>query len=211
MILTIFGATGMVGKQIVALALAKNHTVKAFGRNVESLIDRDLDNDRLEAIKGYIFDEDDVLNAIKGSNAVLSVLGGAFDGKDKTRSLGIKNIIAQMQAAGVKRIVALGGMGVLNGPDNNLLIDEPGYPEEYKPVGREHVQAYNYLKESDLHWTFVCSPDIKDEEETGHFITNKDYPPSPNKGRITAGDLAAFMLAEVTSNEFVKSRVGISN
>ncbi len=211
MILTIFGATGMVGKRIVSQALAQGNTVKAFGRNVENLIDRDLDNDKLLAIKGYIFEEEDVLQAIKGSDVVISVLGGAFNGQDQTRSLGIKTIIGQMNKIGLKRIVALGGLGILNADEETLLIDTPEYPEEYKPVGREHLKAFEYLKESNLNWTFVCAPDIKDEEGQGNYHTNKDYPPIPNNGQIKAGDLADFMIKEAKENNFLKSRVGISN
>ena len=209
--ITIFGATGMVGKHLVKMALTDGHTVIAFGRNVTALLDADKTNDQLKAIKGYVFDEHDVYEAIKGSDAVISVLGGAFDGSDQTRSLGIKNIIKQMEAAGVKRIVALGGMGVLNANEEGLIMDQPSYPPEYLPVGNEHLKAYNFLKESDLEWTFVCSPDIKDEANTGNYTTNKDYPPTPNNYKIAAGDLAEFMLAEAVKNEYVKSRVGISN
>ena len=209
--ITIFGATGMVGKHLVKLALANGHTVVAFGRNVTDLLDADKANDQLKAIKGYVFDDHDVKEAIKGSGAVISVLGGAFDGSDQTRSLGIKNIIKQMEAAGIKRIVALGGMGALNANEEGLIMDQPSYPAEYIPVGKEHLRAYEYLKESKLDWTFVCSPDIKDEANTGNYTTNKDYPPTPNHYKISAGDLAEFMLAEAVKNEHVNSRVGISN
>lgn len=211
MILTVFGATGMVGKHIVAYALALGHHVKAFGRNVESLIDEDLRNTNLESIKGYVFNEDDVFDAVQGSDAVLSALGGSFDGTDKTRSLGIKNIAAQMEKAGVKRIVALGGRGILNAEDNTLLIDKPTYPKEFLPVGKEHLQAYLYLKESNLDWTIVGAPDIVDEEATGEFITAADRPPNPAKRKINAGDLALFMLSEAATNQYIKHRVGISN
>ncbi len=208
--LTVFGATGMVGKQIVKQALGIGHQVKAFGRNIESLIDTDVSNEKLTAIKGSVFDKDSVYNAVKGSDAVLSALGGSFDGTDKTRSLGIKNIIEQMNKAGRKRIVALGGMAILNAPDGGLLIDKPDYPEIYKPVGKEHLQAYLYLKESLLDWTIVGAPNIIDEDATGSFITNPDFP-AAGKGKINAGDLALFMISAVTKNEFVKQRVGISN
>ena len=209
--ITIFGATGMVGKHLVRLALANGHSVVAFGRSVTALLDADKSNDRLKAIKGYVFDEHDVYAALKGSDAVISVLGGAFDGSDKTRSLGIKNIIKQMEAAGLKRIVALGGMGVLNANEEALIMDQPSYPAEYISVGKEHLQAYKFLQESSLDWTFICSPDITDEANTGNYTTNKDYPPTPNHSKITAGDLAEFMLAEAVKNEYVNSRVGISN
>jgi putative NADH-flavin reductase len=209
--LTIFGATGTVGKHIVRHALAFGNYVKAFGRNVESLIDEDLRNDNFKAIKGYVFDEDDVFDAVKGSDAVLSALGGSFDGTDKTRSLGIKNIIAQMEKAGVKRIVALGGSGILNADDNTLIIDKPSYPKEFLPVGKEHLQAYLYLKESNLDWTIVGSPDIVEAEATDEYITAADRPPAQNKGKINAGDLALFMVSETTKNQYINHRVGISN
>lgn len=206
--LVIFGATGQVGKQLVKQALFNGHHVKAFGRNVFTEFSTEEKN--LELIKGGVFDEEEVLYAVKDCDAVLSALGGSFDGTDKTRSLGIKNIIAQMKKAGVKRIVALGGMGILNFDETTLLIDTGDYPKEYVPVGDEHRKAYDYLKVSGLDWTFVCSPNIINAEATGEFITNANYPPEPNKYEINAGDLALFMLGEASKNDYVRERVGIS-
>jgi hypothetical protein len=205
----IFGATGMVGKQLVQQALHKGHSIKAFGRNVFTEFETDTKN--LELIKGALFDAGEVFDAVKGSDAVLSALGGGFDGTDKTRTLGIKNITAQMQAAGVKRIVAVGGLGVLNADEETLLIDSKDYPKEYIPVGKEHQQAYEYLKESGLNWTFVCPPNIINAEATGLFTTNANYPPEENNYKINAGDLALFMLNELEKNDYVQQRVGISN
>ncbi len=209
MILTIFGATGMVGKHLVKQALLMGHTVRAFGRNV--FTSNFAENEKLHLIQGALFDAKEVLKAVKGSDAVLSALGGASDGSDKTRSLGIKNIVAQMEKANVQRLVAVGGMGVLNAPDDTLLIDDENYPPEFIPVGLEHLKAYGILKTSALNWTFVGAPDIVDAEVTGAYRTAADYPPSPNSFRIKAGDLAMFMLNELDKNEYSKKRVGISN
>ena len=205
----VFGATGMVGKQLVQQALFNGHSVKAFGRNVFS--EFNMEEQNLELIKGALFDEKEVYEAVKGCDAVLSALGGSIDGSDKTRTLGIKNIITQMKKAGVKRIVAVGGFGVLNADENTLLIDQEGYPKEYLAVGLEHKKAYEYLNESGLDWTFVCCPDIHNESATGNFVTNANFPPEPNNFKINAGDLALFMLTELKKNEYVKERVGISN
>jgi len=207
--ITVFGATGMVGKYVVKQALAQGNQVKDFGRNGGKMLDEYNRQENLEAIKGYVFDEEDVYKAVKGRDAVISVLGGSFDGADKTRSLGIKNIITQMNKAGVTRIVALGGLGILQANEDELLIDQPAYPEEYKPVGHEHLQAFRLLETSNLQWTIVASPNIVDEDATQHYITNANYPPTPNKGKINAGDLAAFMLEEATENNFLKTRVGL--
>lgn len=205
--LAVFGATGQVGIEIVKQALWRGYEVIAFGRNV---FDLKLEDEHLQKIKGALFDEGEVLHAIKGCDAVLSSIGGAFDGADKTRSLGIKNIIAQMKKAGVKRILALGGMGILNADEETLLIDTPSYPAEFIPVGNEHRKAYEFLKASELDWTFVCAPNIINEGPTGSYITSKDYPPIPNKFKINAGDLAQFMLNELEKNEYVQEKVGIS-
>lgn len=209
--ITVFGATGQVGKRIVQQALNKGYFVTAFGRNVESLIDQDNLNEKLTAQKGYLFDEKDVAKAIDKADVIISVLGGASDGSDKTRSLGIKQIITQMQKKGKKRIIALGGMGVLNAEDNTLLLHADDYPEEYLAVGLEHLKAFELLLESNLDWTFFCPADIHDKDETGIFITSINYAPDPNHFRINAGDLAMAMLKAGTNQEYIQQRVGISN
>jgi putative NADH-flavin reductase len=213
--LIIFGATGTVGKQLLQQALFNGNQVRAFGRNVYTAdylpVNSDVQTENLQLVQGALFDEGEVFSAIKGCDAVLSVIGGGSDGTDKTRTLGMKNIIRQMQKAGVKRIVALGGSGILNADEDTLLVDHEDYPKKYIPVGKEHQKAYEMLKESGLDWTMVGSPEIISNAPTGAFITAANYEPQPNKYRINAGDLAMFMLNELERNEFVKQRVGISN
>lgn len=208
--ITLFGATGMVGKRLLDLALARGYYVTAFGRNVEQLIDKDQRDDHLHAVKGYVFDEGDVFNAVKNAHAVVSVIGGGTDGTDKTRSLGMKNIIRQMEKAGVKRIIALGGIGVLNGDLDTYIFDTPDFPYELKEVSQEHLRALHLLESSSLDWTFVCPPTILDQEGSGQYITNDNYPPEPDNSEIAAGDLADFMLTEITANLHLYQRVGIS-
>jgi putative NADH-flavin reductase len=209
MTVTIFGATGMVGKQLITHSLAKGWKVRAFGRNVEGLIDEDLRTDQLQAMKGYVLDEHDVRHAIAGADAVLSALGGAFDGTDRTRSLGIKNIIGQMLATGVQRIVALGGLGVLPDAEGKFRLESPDYPKQYLPVGLEHKQAYLYLENAPLQWTFVCAPDILPADADGKFGVAAEQP-GPSFA-INAGNLAQFMVEELERNQYVHHRVGIGN
>lgn len=207
--LIIFGATGMVGKQLVKQALYMGHHVKAYGRNVFT---EDLpESKEIEIVQGTLFNDKQVFNALKGCDAVLSAIGGGVDSTDVTRSLGMKNIVAQMQKAKLQRIIGIGGMGILNADDNTLIMDTPDFAAEYILVSLEHFKAYNFLKASTLDWTFVCPPEIMDAAVTGIFTTNVDYPPVKNKFRINAGDLAMFMLKEITDSQFVQHRVGISN
>ena len=209
MTITIFGATGMVGKQLVSQALHDGHIVRAFGRNVFTAGFRE--NEKLHMIQGALFDDSQVNKAISGCDAILSALGGAFDGSDKSRSLGMKHIVGQMQKSRTKRIIAVGGKGVLDSGNGEMIMEDPAYPRQYIPVGIEHFKAFEFLKGSGLEWTFVCAPDLVDAEATGLFHTAAEMLPSPNHDRINTGDLALFMLKELKQNEYIRHRVGISN
>ena len=210
MTVTIFGATSLVGAQLVTHAMAKGWKVKAFGRNVESLIDKDLhSDDNFQVIKGYVFDPGEVKHALKESDIVLSALGGSLTATDKSRSLGIKNIISQMKAVGIKKVVVLGGWGVL--PDNhgNFLMDAIDYPPELIPVSLEHRQAYQYLKESGLDWTFVCAPKIVSRPADNNFITLAEMPTDGTEAG--SGNIALFMVEEAERNKYSHKRVSISD
>ena len=209
MIVTIFGATGLVGKYLVKQALHKGYTVKAFGRNVFTAGFDEYEN--LHLVTGALFDRQQVADAVSGSNAVLSALGGAFDGTDKSRSLGMKNIISQMETIGVKRIVSVGGMGSLDNEEDEIILNTPAFPKQFLAVGKEHYKAYEYLKASSLEWTILCPPDILNADVTGIYHTAANHLPVPNNFKINAGDLAMCMLNEITKNEYLHQRVGISN
>lgn len=205
----VFGATGTTGKELVKQALYNGYEVKAFGRNV---FIEDLPEDKkVELVQGALFDEGEVLHAIKGCDAVLSAIGGATDGTDKTRSLGMKNIVKQMEKAGIKRIVALGGLGVLDGTGEKMIMDEDDFPAQYNAVSQEHKKALDVLQASSLHWTFVCPPMIEPGAATGIFREAAGKLPEPNNFTIHAGDVALFMLKELEQNLFVKQKVGISS
>lgn len=209
MTITVFGATGQVGKEVVKQALAKGFNVIAFGRDVNDWIDKDLANNNFTAIKGYVFSEEDVAKAIAPANAVISCLGGSFDGTDKTRSLGMKTIIAAMQKQGKQRIVGVGGMGLLQANEEQLIIETENYPKEFLPVGMEHWQAYKYLQQSGLAYTFVCPPNILNEPTSHQYLTQKSYHPSPTSFTIAAGDIADCMLNCIEKDLFIGERVGI--
>jgi uncharacterized protein len=210
MTITVFGATGLTGSYIVKMALWQGHTVRAFGRNVHELVDEKERHETLHLYKGGVFDQQDVRKAIDKTDVVISAIGGAAGEGDRTRSLGMKTIIGAMQQTGVRRIIGIGGLGILNAADGTYIFEGEDFPKQFLAVSREHLQAYQYLQESGLDWTFVCPPQILDVPVTTLYQVNKDHPASGNM-KINAGDLADFMLKEMTANEYVGNRVGISN
>ncbi len=205
--ITIFGATGMTGKRCIDEALAHGHHVRAFGRNVFEALSTE--RERLELFKGGVLSKGDVEDAIKGADAVISCLGGGIDGTDRTRSLGMKNIVEAMMKKGPKRILAIGSTGVLQADDSTLRYEVPGYPQAYKTVAIEHREAWQYLENSTLDWTFLCPPEIKDTPPSGEYNLARDYAPE-GLNWVHAGDLAHFIMHELKLNEWVNCRVGIA-
>lgn len=83
----VFGATGNTGQELVPLLLKAGHSVRAFVRSPAKVR---FTHQRLEVIKGDITDTMAVRNAIKGTDGVISLVGGPLH--DKSYQGACKNI-----------------------------------------------------------------------------------------------------------------------
>jgi putative NADH-flavin reductase len=210
--ITVFGANFPLGERVVHQCLNRGFTVTAFSRNIEGFIDEDHRNELLIAKKGYILDANDVSEGLLHSDAVIVLFNNDhFEFTDKSRSIGIKNIIAQMGSKNISRVVVLGGMGILNAENEHLLMDSTEFPEKFKAISEEQLKAFELLSKSSLNWTYYCPSKIINADETGHFITSENYLPDATVPSIHAGDLALSMIESITKNQFVRCRVGIAN
>lgn len=204
----VFGAAGRTGKMVVKYALEAGHHVTAFDHDHSVT----LTDPNLNQLHGSVYDREKVFDAIKGHDVVISTLGvRQIDGDAvNLMSDAMKLFVEAMDQYGIKRVLAVGGLAVLQLNEQMQMIDRPDYPAEYKNVGEGHNKVYKVLKDTALDWTFVCCPDIIDGERTGHYNVNKDYP-ARGKFQIFTGDLADFLLKEMEANNFLKTRVGIAN
>lgn len=206
--LLIFGATGLVGQRLVRESLYMGHTVTAYARDVFTT--EFPPHEELHLVEGTVFDDKALKKAMVEQDAVLSALGGGTDGTDYTRSLGIKHITDQMKSAGIQRIIAVGGSGILDDENGKPLFQDEHYPPEYWPVANEHDKALQYLMKSGLDWTMVCPPYIVDQDPTGAYTHSASIAPEVEQPQISNGDLALFMLQELTRNQYIHQRVGIA-
>ncbi len=109
------GATGYIGGRLVPQLLEKGYHVRCLARDVRKLSGRGWDEDpRVEIVRGDVLDRDSVRSAMEGSGAayylVHSMLAGerAFEDQDRAAA---ENFAAGAEAAGVDRIIYLGGLG----------------------------------------------------------------------------------------------------
>src|SRR3954447_21424192 len=76
--LTVFGATGGIGRHVVSQALDAGHHVTAYARNPAKL---NLTHPKLTVIAGELSDRAAVGRAVAAADAVISALGPSLDRK----------------------------------------------------------------------------------------------------------------------------------
>ena len=209
--ITIFGAAGLVGKRLCDQALALGWRVKAFDRKIEQWLDKEEVTPNLVVIKGYMMDATGVAKAIQGSSAVIMALTGNLESGDKSRSIGCKHILAAMQDQKVERLLVLGDYGVLPYESGGYLFETTDFPAELKELSQQYAQVWELLEKTAVQYTMVCTEKIVDAPEGRAYITSVNTVPDAGIPTIQAGDLARFLLREVTANEWLGQRVGIRN
>jgi putative NADH-flavin reductase len=209
--ITIFGAAGLVGKRLCDQALALGWRVKAFDRKIEQWLDKEEVTPNLVVIKGYMMDATGVAKAIQGSSAVIMALTGNLESGDKSRSIGCKHILAAMQDQKVERLLVLGDYGVLPYESGGYLFETTDFPAELKELSQQYAQVWELLEKTAVQYTMVCTEKIVDAPEGKAYITSVNTVPDAGIPTIQAGDLARFLLREVTANEWLGQRVGIRN
>ena len=209
--ITIFGAAGLVGKRLCDQALALGWRVIAFDRKIEQWLDKDMATPNLEVIKGYMMDATGVAKAIQGSSGIFMVLSGNQESGDKSRIIGCKNILAAMQEQKVKRLLVLSEYGVLPNETGGYLFENTEFPAELKELSMQYAQVWELLEKSAVEYSMVCTENIVDAPEGRAYIASVNTMPDSGIPGIQAGDLARFLLREVTANEWIGKRVGIRN
>jgi putative NADH-flavin reductase len=202
----IFGSSGRTGNQLVHKSLEEGWEVTAFVRNPDSII---IHHPRLTVFQGDVTNVSAVDTVLIGKDVVLSAVGSDL-GQTNLRQKAIENIVAGMQKHHVRRIIGIGGMGVLQANASIQIFQTPGFPKQYVPVSQDHNSAFEALNRSGLDFTFVCPPNINDGPSTGKYEVSADYPPK-GEFHISTGDLADFMILEVKEPRFIGKRVGIAS
>jgi putative NADH-flavin reductase len=205
----LIGATGFVGTPLLAELLNRGNQVTAIVRNPEKI---STENENL-VIKGAdVFDADNLATLLKGNDVVVSAYNAGWTNPnyyaDFTKA---SNTIQQAaKAAGVKRLLVVGGAGSLEVAPGVQLVDTPNFPAEYKTGATAARDYLNILKkETELDWTFI-SPAIElvPGDRTGKFRLGTDNPvfDADGKNIITTADMAVAIVDELENKQFINKR-----
>jgi putative NADH-flavin reductase len=196
--LIVFGPTGGTGRWLLEQGPALGHVMTAFTRR--PLVQGYPVPPR--EIIGDVLDPAAVAAAVRGHDAVLSCLGTRPWRHVDICSRGIASIIPAMQAANIKRIVAMSSIGV--GEPKAGIIVRLGGAILLRKAFRDKLAMEQALEQSNREWIVVRPGFLTDGKPRGKWRAADDG--SLKGGTISRADTAAFMLQQLSSNEWLRKR-----
>ncbi|WP_030416828.1 NAD(P)-dependent oxidoreductase [Streptomyces sp. NRRL S-1448] len=208
--LTVLGASGGVGRQLVTHALADGHQVTAALRSPEKLTEH---HERLTVVRTDPLDPASVKAVVDGADAVLSGMGQAGR-HDPLRpaSTSARAVVEAMTATGVRRLLVVSA-----GPLNRTGAGQPFLSHRVfgpllwaalKEVYTDLTRMEAVLRDSGLDWTAVRPPRLLDRPGEGRYRHAVEAGPAGSV--IARADVARAMLDFVTDPRTYGHAVGVS-
>ncbi|WP_242112867.1 NAD(P)-dependent oxidoreductase [Luteimonas aquatica] len=203
--IALVGATGKIGRQIARTALDRGHAVTAIVRS-DAALPAELDGARI--VVAGLDDGQALAAAARGHDVLASAYGPAPGTPADSVATVAGTLIAAARAAGIRRLVAVGGAGSLEVAPGLQLVDTPDFPEAYKPYALAHREALKVFQAADdLDWTFYSpAAEIGPGEARGTFRTAARTLLADAQGhsRISYPDYAAAFVDEIERPQFVR-------
>jgi len=209
--IAIFGASGATGLLLTERCLAAGYEVTALLRTPQSFPFRD----RVRVVEGNAFDSAAIRETVAGADVVLSALGARSLGKEDVLERAVPLIVAAMQEAGVRRIIALGSAGA----KDDALDKQPAFRRLFVqtvvyntflkwPVASQRAQ-FASLSASGLDWTMAMPPMLTNGRGRGVYRVDGEALPR-NAMRISRSDVADFMMKQIDDPQWIGKGVYIS-
>ncbi|MFJ6431498.1 NAD(P)-dependent oxidoreductase [Streptomyces sp. NPDC091416] len=208
--LTVFGATGGIGQEIVRQAVAAGHEVTAVVRDPARL------PVPLSGITVHtaarIDDSEALREAVAGRDAVLSGLGAQGRKADGIAERLTRGVLTAMEAEGTRRLLVVSAAPVAPKPADDPLIDRMMLAmigAVLKEVYADLTAMEAALAASAADWTSVRPPKLTNGPLTGRYRTVVGA--NPRSGRsISRADVAHAMLALTDDPSSVRQGVGVA-
>jgi len=219
--LTIFAASGGIGRQLLDQALAAGHEVTAVVRD-PAKVSQDV---RIVTADLSAPDPEALREAVAGADGVLSGLGPRSTSDAGIAASGTRAIVEAMKAGDARRIVVVSAAPVStmaspgrpNPPRYDAgegpLMRYLGTPFSRLILGKHFISLAlmeDVLRDSGLDWTVVRPPRLTDKALTGVYRTAIDH--NLRRGStISRADTAHLMLHALEDPATINQAVGIAD
>jgi putative NADH-flavin reductase len=218
--LTIFAATGGIGRQVLEQAVAAGHDVTAVVRNPRNL------PLKVRTVTADLATADQAIleRAVAGADAVLSGLGARSGSEIGVAWGGTQAIVRAMQATGVRRIVVVSAAPIAtvpspgrpappkHDPGDGFFMRHLGNPfarTAFKKRYADLALMEDVLRASGLDWTIVRPPRLTDKPLTDSYRIA--YGQNLRGGVvISRANVAHLMLRVLGQPETIKQTIGIA-
>jgi putative NADH-flavin reductase len=205
--LLILGATGPTGRNLLDQALAAGHEVTALVRNASRLT---VAHPRLALVAGDATDPRALDATVREKDAVLSALGAGNSLRSDIVYRAVTALIPAMRSHALKRIVFLSAFGVGESLHQASLLQRIAYRTLLRHIFADKARADAMLRASGLDWTLVYPTLLTNGARTGRYRVGERLA-MKGMARISRADVAAFMLAQVATDEWIRRTAVISD
>jgi putative NADH-flavin reductase len=200
----IIGASRGIGLEMARAALRAGHNVRALARSAASMPIQDAN---LEKVSGNALDRDTIRNALQDVDVVIQTLGVEFSPRaifegTTLFSESTRILVDAMKAAGVKRLIAVTGLGAGDSRGHGgLLYDAALFLLLKRVYDDKDVQEW-IIKRSGLDWTIVRPGLLTDRPATGRYrvlTASADW----QAGTVSRADVADFLVRQVDDRALI--------
>jgi hypothetical protein len=224
----VLGGTGGIGVLLIRELLANGHILVVYARSPEKLPEDLAKDNAVVIIKGQLRDEDQLLKAVEGVDAVVSALGpvttkGPFHPSGTPLAKAYSLIIDVMHKQNVKRLVLLGTASIKD-PHDKFSVRYAS--SLHFTVKSSHVSQYTFSvlitliatlartaykdivaigetvkrEGKDLHWTIVRVPILTNE--ASKEVVAGYVGDGKTKPWLARAAFASFAAKELEKNEW---------
>ncbi len=209
--LTVLGATGATGEQIVRQALAAGHDVTAMARRAEAI---PFANTKLRVVHGDAMDSASLRDAVVGADAVLSALGSREMNRPTTvYSAGAVAVITAMHEAGIRRFIGVSALPAAPEEQKSALSRYLVHPLLHRFFGGAYDDMRRMEKlliESDVDWTAFRPPRLTNAAATGRYRIAVETP-LPLAFSVSRANLGAAILRAIDDRALFRHAVSIAD
>ncbi len=210
--IALIGASGFIGSAIRKEALSRNHKVTALVSDPSKL----QPEANLDIQPTDVLDTERLAQQLRGHDVVISAFSGHADADIYGYYLkGIRSLVDAVRAAGVSRLLLVGGAGSLDVKPGVQLLDTPEFPAQWKATAEGAREALKLVRElPDLDWTVLSPPPhVHPGTRTGGYRTGLDTVIQGDSGPadISLEDYAVAMLDEAENAQHGRQRFTAAN